>query len=159
MGQTVNSTLTTILISLISGSAPSIVLWLLTRRKYEAEVGKLKAETEKLESDAAALLTEAASGLVGDLRSEVDALKEDKRGLEKRVSQLEELGGRQSATIANLKIALSRAEGKIYQLECENRTLRETNHRLAQHLADMTGGDTGPLDILGEEPCEGEDES
>lgn len=137
------------LLQLVLASIPALVVFLLSRGKYRAEIVKLRSE-------AAAVIASAAGDLVDDLNQRLIALREERESLEGRVTQLEDTVEEQSATIVLLRTALSKAELSIKQLKDENATLRAVNRRLAQCISglDASGG-TEPLELLGGEETQG----
>jgi chromosome segregation ATPase len=115
----------------------SLVTWLTTRRKLNAEAEKVRAEKEKLDSDAQAdvvrIVTESATTLLGPLnaqlkqtQTQLDAANKKVRLLSDRVDELV-----QKVDDANARADASEAENRLLRRQLANinrtRNPRETD--------------------------------
>lgn len=140
-----------VVVPLLVALVPSVLIYLSNR-------GKAAVELEKLRAEAAAAITEAASGLVDDLRNEVAAARarvreleildrqrqEEQQALQKqyialqetlamtmpRITELERTNEHLQAEITSLQKSLAEAEARITELEQDNTRLREENRQL-----------------------------
>jgi len=109
---TINEAFITLLIALV----PATITYLLGRRRAQAE-------PEKMRADAAKTLTNGYGALVDDLREQVD-------GLQVQVTELAAESIAQGMEIDSLRGDLARAQVRIFELEQENRRLRQSNYNL-----------------------------
>jgi len=107
-----------VLVALVA-AVPGILAWANQRKKVGA--------------DAAASLARAASDLAGDLRQEIDYLRQCVDDAEKREQELRQ-------QVATLQETLDMTIRRVNELEHENRVLREDNRRLGARVGSMGVG-------------------